>query len=69
MTSLQAIQDLRAKLEAAQLSAIEQLAAAGGEPAAENIQRIAYLHAALTAIRDEIKAHDVRVAHSETPLK
>jgi hypothetical protein len=61
LTDKEPIHHLLAKLETARLQAIEELAAAGGEPAADSLKRIAYLHAALDAVRDEIKAHEVKI--------
>jgi hypothetical protein len=70
LTDKESIHHLLAKLETARLQAIEELAAAGGEPAADSLKRIAYLHAALDAVRDEIKAHEVKIGHGgERPLE
>lgn len=70
MTDRQPIHDLRAKLETARLRAIEELAAAGGEPDADSLKRITYLHAALEAVRDEIETHEARIGYGgERPLK
>ncbi len=70
MTDSEPIHNLRAKLEAARLKAVEELAAKGGEPPVEGLQKIALLQGALTAVLEEIKAHAVKIGGgSEEPLK
>jgi hypothetical protein len=61
MTEMQPIHALRARLEAARLQEVEALAAAEGEPNAEGLKTIAHLQAALTAVREEIRAHAVKI--------
>jgi hypothetical protein len=64
------IHDLLAYLETTRLKAIEELAEKAGAPPADALQRIAILQAALTAVREEIEAHAVKVGSgAETPLK
>ena len=66
------VHDLCAQLETLRLKAIEELAAAngGGALSADSLQRIAILQTVLTAVREEIEAHEVRLGGgAETPLK
>ena len=70
MTESTPIHDLNASLEAARLIAIEALAAKGGELPAASLQEIAMLQAVLTAVREEIAAHEVKIGGgAEIPLK
>jgi hypothetical protein len=70
MTGSAPIHDLRERLEAARLLAVEELAAKGEPFPAEALQKIALLHSALSAVRDEIYAHDVKIGGgAEQPLK
>jgi hypothetical protein len=63
------IHHLRAALEAQRLLAVEELSAKGGNLPAEALQKLAAIQAALTAVSEEIKAHEVKVGGgSETPL-
>ena len=64
------IHDLRDRLEAARLSAVEELAAASGSLPADALEKIALLHAALSAVRDEIRMYQVKIGGgSEQPLE
>ena len=65
------VHDLRAQLETLRLKAIEELAAkADGALPANSLQRIAILQTVLTAVREEIEAHEVKLGGgAETPLK
>jgi hypothetical protein len=65
------VHDLRGQLETLRLKAIEELAArAGGALPADSLQRIAILQTVLTAVREEIEAHEVKLGGgAETPLK
>jgi uncharacterized protein YbjQ (UPF0145 family) len=64
------IHDLRAHLETARLKAVEELAAKGGALPADALQKIAILQTVLTAVREEIEAHEVKVGGgAERPLK
>jgi hypothetical protein len=65
MTDSNPIHELLAKLETARLRAIQGLAAAGGEPTADSVKQIAYLHVALSAVRDEIRMHQVKFGYGE----
>jgi hypothetical protein len=70
MTPRFPIHDLFAHLEAARLRAVNELAAKGNALPAESLRRIAVLQTVLTAVREEIEAHEVRVGGgAETPLK
>jgi hypothetical protein len=64
------IHDLSTSLEAARLIAIEELASKGGPLPAASLQEIALLQTVLTAVREEIAAHEVKVGGgAEIPLK
>jgi hypothetical protein len=65
------VHDLRGQLETLRLKAIEELAAkAGGALPADSLERIAILQTVLTAVREEIEAHEVKLGGgAETPLK
>jgi hypothetical protein len=70
MTNSLPIHDLRARLEAERLQAIEELAAKSGPLPVDLLQKIAVLQSALHAVRDEIASHDVKIGGgSEQPLK
>lgn len=67
------IHELRDALEVRRLQEIDRLAsiglADGGLPL-ESLSSLAYLQLALTAIREEIASHDIKVGGgSERPLK
>jgi hypothetical protein len=53
------IHSLAANLESERLKEIQALAAKGGIPSADALQRLAFLHAALVAVREEIVKHSV----------
>ena len=63
MSKHRPVHALGAKLEAARLRAIEDLASASDADAlpAEALRHIADLHLALMAVRGEIAAHEVRL--------
>jgi hypothetical protein len=67
------IHQLRDTLEQRRLKEIERLAAAnitGGTPADEALRSLAHLQLALTAVREEIAAHDIKLGGgSEKPLE
>jgi hypothetical protein len=70
MTNSSPVHDLRERLETARLSAIEELAAKGGPLPADALQKIALLHSALSAVRDEISIYEVKIGGgSEQPLE
>lgn len=70
LADLTPVHDLEARLEAARLRAVEALAATPGEPSVEALQSVAHLQMALTAVREEIAAHGVKIGGGgETPLK
>jgi phosphoribosylformylglycinamidine (FGAM) synthase-like amidotransferase family enzyme len=52
---------LRSALETARLKAIEELAAKGGISSSDALRELAALQIALTAVREEIKAHGARL--------
>ncbi|ACK51863.1 hypothetical protein Msil_2952 [Methylocella silvestris BL2] len=69
MTDPLPIHHLRSALEAQRLTAIEELAAKGGAPTLDSLQKLAIIQGALQAIDDEIKAHQVKVGGGgEKPL-
>ena len=55
------IHHLRASLEAQRLLAVEELSAKGGNLPAEALQKLAVIQAALTAVLEEIKAHEIKI--------
>ena len=55
------IHSLAANLESERLKEIQALAAKGGTPSADALQKLAFLQAALVAVREEIDAHSVRI--------
>ena len=55
------IHSLAANLENARLKEIQALAAKGGTPSADALQKLAFLQAALVAVREEIVAHSVSI--------
>ncbi len=67
------VHDLRDRLEAASLKAIERLASQGtplDEIPADVLRRIADLHTVLMAVRDVIERQEPRMGHgSEQPLE
>jgi hypothetical protein len=67
------IHRLRDALEARRLEEIERLASTGittGIPPLDSLSSLAHLQLALTAVREEIAAHDVKLGGgSETPLE
>jgi hypothetical protein len=64
------VHDLGDRLEAARSEAIEALAAKQGSLAFEEVQKIAFLQAALTAVREAIESHGIQIGYgSERPLK
>jgi hypothetical protein len=70
MTNSTPIHHLRTCLETARLEAIEELSAKGGALPVDALQKIALLQAALNAVRDEIKLHEIKIGGgSEQPLK
>jgi len=70
MNSRLPIHELRSHLESARLRTIEKVATRGGAPSADDLREIATLQAALTAVREEIEAHEVRLGGgAERPLR
>ncbi|VTZ26682.1 conserved hypothetical protein [Methylocella tundrae] len=70
MSDSSPIHALRANLEAARLQAVEELAAKGASLSPDGLQKLASLQLALTAVREEIEAHDVKIGGGgEVPLK
>jgi hypothetical protein len=70
MSTRTPIHELRAKLEAARLQAIEELASKKGTPSIDDLRGLAVLQTALEAVEDEISAHEVKVGGgAETPLR
>jgi hypothetical protein len=70
MTDIAPIHALRDRLEKSRLTAIEELAARGGAPSTDALQNIALLQTALTAVEEEIAAHEVKIGGgSQKPLK
>lgn len=61
MTKLHPVHDLQANLEAARLKAVETLAGKEGSPAPDALRELATIHAALSAVREEIETHGIRL--------
>jgi hypothetical protein len=55
------IHSLAANLESKRLKEIQALAAKGGTLSADALQKLAFLQAALVAVREEIVAHSVSI--------
>ena len=70
MSSREPIHELLAKLSTARLQAIEELAAREGTLSIEDLRGLAVLQTAVTAVEDEIAAHETKLGGgSETPLR
>ena len=67
MTDTTSVHDLQKTLEMARLNAVEKLAAKGGAPAAENLQRLATLQLALAAVREAIAEHQGKLGWEPAP--
>jgi hypothetical protein len=63
------IHSLAANLESERLKEVQALAAKGGIPSTDALQRLVSLQAALVAVREEIDTHSVSLGGgSEEPL-
>jgi hypothetical protein len=67
MTDTTSVQDLQNTLEIARLNVVEELAAKGGIPAAESLQRLATLQLALSAVREAIVEHQGKLGWGAAP--
>ena len=67
MADTTSVHDLQKTLEMARLSAVEELAAKNGTPAAENLQRLATLQLALSAVREAIVEHQGKLGWGTAP--
>ena len=61
MTKLHPVHVLQANLVATRLKVVETLAAKEGPPAPDALRELATIHAALSAVREEIETHGVRL--------
>ncbi|MGO4677977.1 hypothetical protein AB4Z40_34440 [Bosea sp. 2YAB26] len=61
MTKLHPVHDLQANLEAARLKFIETLAGKVSPPTPDALRELAAIHMALSAVREEIELHSVRL--------
>jgi hypothetical protein len=61
MTKLHPVHDLLANLEAARLRVVETLAGKEAPPTPDALRELATIHAALSAVREEIEPHGVRL--------
>ena len=61
MTKLHPVHVLQANLVATRLKVVETLAAKEGPPALDALRELATIHAALSAVREEIETHGVRL--------
>ena len=66
MTKTHPVHVLQANLEAARLKVIETLAARGGVPGPDALGELATIHAALSAVRQEIEAHSARLGWGDS---
>jgi hypothetical protein len=66
MTNRHPVHDLQANLEAARLKVVETLAAKEDPPAPDALRELATIHAALSAVREEIATHGVRLGWGAT---
>ena len=66
MTKTHPVHVLQANLEAARLKVIETLAARGGVPGADALGELATIHAALSAVREEIETHSARLGWGDS---
>ena len=66
MTKLHPVHVLQANLEAARLKVIETLAAKEGIPDPDALQELATIHAALSAVREEIETHSARLGWGDS---
>ena len=70
MTTSTPIRDLRTNLETARIQAVKALAESAGELPIDALQRLAIIQGALTAVREEIESHEVKVGGGgELPLR
>jgi hypothetical protein len=68
MTKLHPVHALQANLEAARLKVVETLAAKESLPATAALQELATIQAALSAVREEIETHGVRMGWGKGDL-
>ena len=61
MTNLHPVHALLANLEAARLKVVETLAANEGPLTPDALRELAIIHAALSAVREEIETHGIRM--------
>ncbi len=61
MTKLHPVHALKAKLQTAQLNAIETLAAKDMAISADALRELATIQTALTALREEVESHAIKL--------
>jgi hypothetical protein len=61
LTDTHPVHALRARLEDERLDAVQRLAAGGTAPHSTALTELAYIQLALTAVREEIEAHSVKL--------
>jgi hypothetical protein len=61
MTEVHPVHALEGKLQAARLEVIEALASTGATLSSDKLRDLATIQAALTAVREEIKAHGAKL--------
>ena len=66
MTKPHPVHDFQAKLEAARLKLVETLAGKESPPTADGLRELATIHAALSAVREEIERHGARLGWGST---
>ena len=63
--NIQNIHTLRDQLASARLQAIQELAAEGPAVSLEALQKVSLIQTALSAVADEIEAHQTRVGRNQ----
>jgi hypothetical protein len=70
MNDAHPVQSLLARLQAARLAAVDELAISGEMPTFEGMERLSIIQTALTAVAEEIELHRVKLGGgSEQELK
>jgi hypothetical protein len=65
MATTRSVLTLRAALETQRLKAVERLAETSGPLSLESLQGVAILQVVLTAVREEIETHSIRLGRDD----